>query len=423
MGGAVFMMYLYRLLSSTVHALVYPYGRIKAFRGNQLWRGRLALLPQLGPKDVWLHAASVGEVKVVGTLTDYLLRQRPSLALHVTVTTSAGFKTADSVFGQPVTLSYLPIDSTRLVRRTLKLIDPRMIVIAETEIWPNLVTEAAKANIPVVLINGRMSQSAFSKYKLCRKTLSRLLAGYDRFFFKTDEDRLRYRHFGVPDDKSVVAGDIKFDAPLMQLPEGRKAEIRHTAGIAGDAFMFVGGSTRPGEEDMLITAYQSLRPDHPQLRLVLAPRHLDRLGDVKALLEQKGLPYSIYGKDSAKPAGSAQHAVLVDQMGILNDLYSAADLAFVGGTLVDIGGHNVLEPVWARTPVVFGPHLDNVKEGAEYIIGNDLGAMVENADDLRAVVDDVISGRRRFAIKTDADQLDSATSHIGHYILERLKYA
>ncbi len=414
---------LYRLLSSAVSTILYPYGRLKAARGRELWRGRLALIPQVGPKDIWLHAASVGEVKVIGILTDCLLRQNPGLSMHVTVTTQAGFRTAVSIFGQQVTISFLPLDSAHFVRRTLSLVAPKMLVIAETEIWPNLVTEASNRGIPVILVNGRMSQSAFGKYKLFRRTLSHLLGRYDRFFFKTEEDRDRYRYFGIAEDRASVAGDIKFDAPLMQVTELRKAEIRYEAGMSESDFMFVAGSTRPGEEDMLLSMYQALKGTYPRLRLILAPRHLDRLNEVRTLVEQKGLTCSIYGEPSTEQIRSHESIVLVDRMGILNDLYSGADLAFVGGTLVDLGGHNILEPVWAGTPVVFGPYLDNVKEAADYIVGNDLGGKVRDVEELKETIEAVLKDQRRFKIKTESGYGDSPTTTVGRYILERLNHA
>lgn len=417
------MMALYRLFSSAASMIVYPYGRMKAAWGRELWRGRLALIPHVGPRDVWLHAASVGEVKVIGILTDYLLRKNPGLSMHVTVTTSAGFKTALSIFGQQVSISFLPLDTAHFVRRTLSLVAPRMLVIAETEIWPNLITEASKRHIPVILINGRMSQSAFDKYKLFRSTFSHLLGRYDRFFFKTDEDRDRYRYFGIADNKIAVAGDIKFDAPLMQATELRKGEIRYEAGMSESDFMFVAGSTRPGEEDMLLSVYCALKLTHSRLRLVLAPRHLDRLNEVRTLVEQKGLTCSIYGEPSTEQIMSRESIVLVDRMGVLNDLYSSADLAFVGGTLVNLGGHNILEPVWAGTPVVFGPYLDNVKEAADYIVDNDLGGRVRDVEELKSSIEAVLNGQRRFRIKTESGHGDSPTTTVGRYILERLNHA
>ena len=417
------MMFFYNMVMSAARAVVYPWGRLKATAGEEVWRGRLALIPNVGPKDLWLHAASVGEVKVIGYLIDYLQQQSPSVSIHVTVTTPAGFKTAVSSFDQSVTVTYLPLDAKRAVRRTLDLIDPKMIVIAETEIWPRLITEASERNIPVVLVNGRMSKEAFKKYRLIRSSVRKLLSRYERFFFKTVEDRDRYGEFGVSADKMVVTGDMKFDAPLLKKSPGRIHEVRSRAGVADDAFFLVAGSTRSGEDEILLNVYQSLKKEFLNLRLLLAPRHLDRLDEVERLLDERGFWYSVYGRDSDSKEVRADSIVLVDRMGLLNELYLAADLAFVGGTLTDVGGHNILEPVWARTPVVFGPFLDNVREAAEYVLEHNYGAKVNSQDEFRAVLADVMNGERTFGTRTYSDVSESPTAQVGHYLLERLKDA
>lgn len=386
-----------------------------------MWRGRLGLISPLGPRDVWMHAASVGEVKVLGYLIDYLKKQDATLRIHVTVMTRAGFKTATDQLddkGDSVTLSYFPLDALPAVRRSLDLINPASLVIAETEIWPNLISQAAQRNIPIVLVNGRMSEKAFRMYRYVRSFMKRLLALYDRFFFKTEGDFERYRHFGVTPGNSVVVGDMKFDAPLLPRSEGRRSEMRARAGVSDDNFLLVAGSTRPGEEAILANVFRAVHAKHKNFRMIIAPRHVERVGEVKALLEEKGLPCDLYGNTS-----TANGIILVDRMGFLNDLYMAADLAFVGGTLVDIGGHNILEPVWAGTPVIFGPYLSNVSEAADYILANSYGAKVASESDLAGLLQQVIAGELSFAVKTENDLRNSPTAMAGDYILKRLKGA
>jgi len=405
----------YRVLSSLVHGLVYPYGRIKAARGDALWRGRLALIEATGPNDIWIHAASVGEVGVIGSLVDSLRRARPSITIHSTVTTRAGYQAAARL-GETVSRSFLPIDSPSLVRRSLDLIAPRALVIAETEIWPNLITKAAGRNIPVILVNGRMSEKAFARYRRFDGVLRAVLKRYDRLFLKTESDLARYRHFGVPDSRASVAGDMKFDAPLRDKTPDGVAQIRAAAGISADEYLLVAGSTRPGEEDLLVGACTELRHRFPNLRLLLAPRHLERLEEVLGGIRKQGVTCRLFGW----PDGSPADVIVVDRMGILNDLYLAADVAFVGGTLVDLGGHNLLEPVWAQTPVIYGPSLHNVIEAAAYIEKNNLGVRVNSIEELATVVAAMIEGRRSFATKTKEDTLNSPTTVIGKYILEKL---
>ncbi len=416
-------MLLYRLITTLIYYLLYPVGRIKAGRGqsSELWRGRLGLLGQVGPTDFWMHASSVGEVKVLSYLIDYLKKQDPNLTIHVTVMTRAGFKTLTDQLadrGDRVTFSYFPLDAVAVMRRSLDLINPALLVIAETEIWPNLVDQAAGRNIPIVLINGRMSEKAFKIYRYVRPFVKKLLAPYDRFFFKTEGDFERYRHFGVTAENSAVIGDMKFDAPLRPRSEGRRHEMRARARVTDDHFLLVAGSTRPGEEVILANVFRAVFSIRRNFRMIIAPRHVERIGEVRALLEEKGLRYTVYGD-----ASTANGIILVDRMGLLNDLYMAADLAFVGGTLVDIGGHNILEPVWAGTPVVFGPHLGNVLEAAEYILANGYGAEVASESDLEVLLQQVIAGDRSFAVKTESDLRSSPTAAAGDYILGRLKRA
>ena len=386
-----------------------------------MWRGRLGLIDPLGPRDIWMHASSVGEVKVLGYLIDYLKKQDPKLMIHVTVMTRAGFKTATDQFddkGDGVTLSYFPLDASPVIRRSLDLINPASLVIAETEIWPNLVSQATQRNIPIVLVNGRMSEKAFKMYRYVRPFMKKLLAPYDRFFFKTEGDFERYRHFGVTPGNSVMAGDMKFDAPLLLRSQGRRSEMRARASIASDHFLLVAGSTRPGEEAILANVFSAVCAKHKNFRMIIAPRHVERVGEVKALLEEKGLPYNLYGD-----ASTANGIILVDRMGLLNDLYTAADLAFVGGTLVDIGGHNILEPVWAGAPVIFGPYLSNVSEAADYILANNFGEKVASERNMVELLEQMISGDFSFAVKTENDLRNSPTAMAGDYILKRLKRA
>lgn len=416
------MILLYRILTALIYLLLYPYGRFRASRGSRLWQGRLGLVMGEGPVDLWMHAASVGEVKVIGFLVDYLKKQSNGLKIRVSTMTRQGYKIASENLSDKASISYFPLDAGSVMKQFLSKIRPRMIVVAETEIWPNLVRQAAAHGIPIVLVNGRMSPGSFGKYRMIAGSMRNTLAKYDRFFFKTVEDAERYRYFGVGDDRSEVAGDMKFDAPLLPRSVERIAEIRSQWGVEGDKFLLVAGSTRSGEEATLIGVYQRLIGRSPLLRLVLAPRHVERAAEVKSLLDSEGVRWYTYGETPGADDKRGAAVVLVDRMGVLNDLYLAADLAFVGGTLVDIGGHNLLEPVWAGTPVLYGPSLANVAEAAQYIEAHRYGAQVASSDKLAEAVESVIEGRTKFEVKTESDLSRTATVKAGKYILERLKH-
>jgi 3-deoxy-D-manno-octulosonic-acid transferase len=407
---------LYRAFTSLVGLLAYPYGRWQASAGSELWRGRLGLIEKGGPGDVWLHASSVGEVRVMANLVGYLLDKRPQIRIHVTTMTAAGQSTARAIFGGQVRCSFFPLDSPAIVRRTLDAIAPRLIVIAETEIWPNLVAEAARRKIPLIMVNGRMSGKALRRYMQFRKSFAAVLETYDRLFLKTDTDARRYTSLGLASDIWEVAGDMKFDAPLPDRSPERVRTWREKIGAGEDDFVMVAGSTREGEEEALLEMYKSVTAGHPNFRMIIAPRHVERATAIMALCERSRVESAILGSGDAR-------VTVVNRVGLLNDLYVAADLAFVGGTLVDIGGHNLLEPVWAGTPVLFGPSLYNVEEAARYIVRNNYGAMLANRGELAPTAQKFLDGGLRFAEKNEADLGSSATAIAGAYILEKLSNA
>ncbi len=412
------MLTAYRLLTRFIHIATYPVTRLRAARGHQMWRDRLGLNADDSSADVWLHAASVGEVKVLSHLCEYLRRKRPAIRIYLTVITEQGFQSARRLLPESVAVRYFPADTTTVVARVLDRIRPRCLVIAETEIWPNLITLASERGIAVILVNGRMSDTGFKRYRLIGSFLARLLARYDRFFFKSELDAARYRRFGVPETKYRVVGDMKFDAPLWPRYDERIARIRADLGAAPGDFLVVAGSTRPGEESLLVEMLTRLRADDGRCRLVIAPRHVERLDEVRQVCRDSGIEPDIYGN----PVSGAP-VVIVDRMGLLMDLYMAADLAFVGGTLVDIGGHNILEPVWAGTPVLYGPSLGNVADAAEYIESHNYGARVADSTALTDTVRAVRDGRRTFARKTEHDLSTSAVAVTGDYVLAKLDHA
>ncbi|MFZ5980376.1 MAG: 3-deoxy-D-manno-octulosonic acid transferase [Candidatus Zixiibacteriota bacterium] len=418
------MITLYKIISFLVYLVLWPYGRLKAAKGDPLWLGRLARLPNVTGKDIWLHAASVGEVKIMSFLVDYLLEKNDTLSFHLTVMTRTGFQTAGALFGEKIAISYFPLDVTPLVRRTLDLIHPRLIIVAETEIWPNMILQASQRNIPLLLVNGRMSEKAFGKYRLLKSMFSKLLGCYRKFFFKTDEDWRRYMYFDLDERKTITAGDMKFDAPLLKRSEENIRAVRREIGLEKNDFVFVAGSTRPGEEEILTRVYLNLKNRLNNLVLVLVPRHLERIDEIKALLERGGVAYTMYEGQTLKPrpekSDPSSALVLVNRMGYLNGLYLASNLAFVGGTLAPLGGHNILEPVWAGTPVIFGPHLDNVREASEYIIGAEYGCKVTTAEELERIIERVYNGEKVFRTKTKTDLDNSPTARIGEYVLEFL---
>ncbi len=410
------MIHMYQLLTQVLYFVMLPFAWIAAKSGSIKWRERMAFALPGQASDLWIHAASVGEVKIASHLIRYIKRERPALSVLLTVVTDAGYRTAKSELSELATVRFLPVDAAVPVALTLDRINPKAIAITETEIWPNFIAAAKVRNIPVVLINGRMSEKAQKRYRWISNSITTVLSAHEHFFFKTQADADRYVEFGVDSDRTTVAGDMKFDAPLLERSNVRIAELRARGGIAADAFLLVAGSTRPGEEELILRQYVRMKPDLPRLRLLIAPRHTERADEVLLLAQQLNLHPALYG-ESSSTEGSI---VVVNKMGILGELYMAADLAFVGGTFVEIGGHNILEPVWGGTPVVYGPSLANVHEAAEYIEHHRYGQRLQSPEELPEVVSDLYHRRRKFVVKTTEEYRHSPTAMVGDYILKRL---
>ena len=212
-----------------------------------------------GPVDVWIHGASVGENKLVSYLVDFLKKQHPSISIHVTVNTEAGYNTATAAFGDRVSISFFPVDLTGIMKRTFNSLKPEVIVLIEAELWPHLLITAGKKKIPVVLVNARMSERAWKFFQFFQYSSNKLFKNIDHFFFKSKVDAERYTSFNLPDSVCQLSGDMKFDAPVMERSTEKKEGIRAKLGVKSDDFLFIAGSTRHGEEEILADLFVTLR--------------------------------------------------------------------------------------------------------------------------------------------------------------------
>ena len=403
---------LYKFTAFIILLFVSPYAWFKIKSGSILWSDRFGL-GDYQKADVWIHAASVGEVKVISYLVDFLLAKKPELKIHVTVMTETGYATAKSIFKEQVNVSFLPLDSGITASKVVEKINPGVMVIAETEIWFNFLHKLFSKKIPVILINGRMSSKAFGKYKFINKAMSVTLSKYSKLFVKSDSDASHFKNFNLPKNLLKIIGDMKFDAPIIPRSEGRRQEIRHRYGINENDYLLVAGSTRPREEEILLELFKKINSDN--FKLILAPRHIERSEQIMSLIEEQNLPFDLCESSTGKKI------VLIDKLGLLNDLYVAADLAFVGGTMVEIGGHNILEPVWAGTPVIYGPSVANVIESSLYIEKNNYGLKVSSKEELFKVVKSIYLGEKKFNIKKNSLKENSPTAMAGEEILRVLQ--
>jgi 3-deoxy-D-manno-octulosonic-acid transferase len=338
---------------------------------------------------VWIHAVSVGEVTAVAGLVARLRELRPDLKFLVTTTTTSGLKVARQTFPADE-VRESPLDFSFAVRRYFDAFRPGALVLVEGELWPNLLALAGKRGVPVFVANARVSDRSFGRYRLLTRVWPGFLGPVRSFLVQSARDRDRLVAMNVGADRIAVCGNIKFDNARVEDPAPLREELRRVAGIPEEAPVVVAGSTHPGEEEAVVGAFRDVQKQFPTAVLVLAPRHLERLPEVRALLDGVGLETLRW---SERSSGRSAPCVLVDTIGELGRLYAAADVAFIGGSLAPIGGHNLLEPARFGIPMLAGPHLQTVRTLASTFEQSGALTVVRDRDDLARKVNGDFSDR------------------------------
>jgi 3-deoxy-D-manno-octulosonic-acid transferase len=386
------MYFAYSLLTLVGMLAVSPYFLYQAIRHRKYigsLRQRLGYLPISFNLDadasIWIHAVSVGEVLTARALLPALREQYPHLRLFVSTTTIAGQQVARRRLQEVDAIFYFPFDWTFIVRRTLRLVKPRLFIMMETEIWPNLLRECRRRGVKTVLVNGRISSRSYPRYRLVRPLFRRVLADIDRFCVQGDESRLRLIELGAEPARIAVTGSLKFDsldAPTAAGPHGRTRDrVLRFFRVGPNRPVVIAGSTLKGEETAVLRAFRRVKTASPDALLILAPRHPERFGDVEALAAATGFKTT---RRSELPIDAEPRAdiVVLDTIGELASLYQIATIVFVGGSLVDAGGHNILEPAVYGKPILFGPHMQNFQEIADTFLASGAARQVQSAEDL-----------------------------------------
>lgn len=316
---------------------------------------------------VWLHAVSVGEVLQLRTLVPRLRRESPEVTILITTTTVTGRAVACETFPD-CRIAYCPLDFTWAVRSALWRVRPAMIGLVELELWPNLVRQASAAGVPLMLINGRMSERSFRGYCRVRPLMRSLLRRLDVVAVQTQEYANRLMALGAPPNRVQVTGSIKFDGVSIDGVSGQTQVLRDAFGIAPDQRVFVAGSTHDPEEQIALDTWLQLRTEFPDLRLVLVPRHRERFDEVATRLASHGL--DVRRRSATSSAGesddsTASTVCLLDTLGELSACWGLADVAFVGGSLTRRGGQNMIEPAALGVPVIVGPNTSNFRDVVE----------------------------------------------------------
>jgi 3-deoxy-D-manno-octulosonic-acid transferase len=348
------------------------------------WRERFGFVPRMrGERVIWVHAVSVGEVRSAAELVRGFQQRYPRYTILVTTMTPTGAEQVAKLFHGAVAHCYLPYDFPDAVERFLDRVDPRLAVIAETEFWPNLYAACRRRQVPLALVNVRISATALAGYLRIPRTARAMFTAADVVCAQTRTDAQRLRNLGVPEHKLFVTGNLKFDSQLGASAPGSadfRADLRTHA-----RYVVVAGSTHAGEERRLLDAYTRLVARWPDLLLVIAPRNPERFGAVARLCRRRGFATELRSENAGVPAASTE-IVVADTMGELLGLYADADVAFVGGSLVKRGGHNILEPCALGVPVVFGPHMFHFEEIAALALESGAGRQVYDAAELAEVL-------------------------------------
>ncbi len=338
-----------------------------------------AVLRQLGKKPhIWFHAASVGEVAIALSLLTQMKRMYPRHGFVISTTTPQGRAVASRAQGVDAAL-LAPLDLPCIVRRAMKYIRPSILLVVETELWPNLLRGVKRADIPIILFNGRISQRSYRFYLPLRFFFRGVLKNFAALCLKSNADRKRMVSLGADPGAIHVTGDIKFHQ-IVQPSEIAGTRLRRELRLATDVPVLIAGSTHEGEEALLLQVFKELRLDLPQLILLLAPRHLQRIPRVEKVLGSQGVRW--VKRTMIDKKSRAEEVILLDTVGELAALYGLGTAIFVGGSFARIGGHNILEVLAHGKGVIFGPHMENFREIARLVVERGAGIQVRTPEEL-----------------------------------------
>ena len=364
----------------------------RGVRDRSYWQGlaeRFGFVRPLPGPSIWLHAVSLGEMSAAAPLVRALHARYPQLPLVLTAATPAGRARARALFGAIADIRFLPYDTPGSVRRFLERSRPRIAIIMETELWPNLLRECERRGIPVVLASARLSEKSVGRYRRFGRLFAGVFTKNVTVAAQSAPDAGRFIAIGATADQTRAIGNVKFD---LELDAGIiETGQRLRAGYGASRPVWVAGSTHAGEEEQLLEAHALLQAYRPDALLLLAPRHKDRFAAVADLLTRRGVKFARRSGMVRSAVGTAELPVdtavlLVDTMGELTALYASADVAFVGGSLTAVGGHNLLEPAALGLPVLTGPSHENSREIALLLLRRGAALQVADAQDLAALL-------------------------------------
>jgi 3-deoxy-D-manno-octulosonic-acid transferase len=417
--------WLLNLVYLALLAVVLPYRFVVRRKGIPGWRQKfLGHVPRReGNRPcLWLHAVSVGEVMQLQPVLAALARSRPDLELVISTTTPTGFEVARQRY-PGCTVFYFPFDFSWAVNAALSRINPTAIALVELELWPNFVLAAARRRVPLALVNGRISERSYRGYRRINPVMRSMLRRFDVLAVQTKSYACRLIDLGADRACVHVTGSIKFDGVETNRANLRTAELREFFGLHENDLVFVAGSTQDPEERFAIESYSSLRTKHPRLRLILVPRHKERFDAVAQLVTQEfnlpllrrssaqrnGAPSSPRAASLGSALAHKRPILLLDTLGELSACWGLASIAFVGGSLTQRGGQNMIEPAGYGAAVLFGPNTWNFKDVVELLVSHEAALVVRSSAELTARLEELLAKpARAMALGTRARELVTA---------------
>jgi 3-deoxy-D-manno-octulosonic-acid transferase len=347
--------------------------RIPGYR--QQWGERLGFCPHYLEECIWIHVVSVGETIAASPLIKAIIKEYPYYPVLLTNMTPTGAARVKALFGESALQAFIPYDVPDAISRFLTRVKPRIAIVFETELWPNLFAACREKNIPVLVMNARLSEKSRKGYAAISSLTREMFKAVGHLAAQSSKDAERFIHLGYPKEKVSVTGNIKFD---LEIPQVNAEHFREELGLTRK--IWIAASTHIGEEEIILRAHQLIKEKYPQSLLILAPRHPDRAESIASLVKAQGLSYVARSKQQL----CTEHTdiYLADTLGELLFMYAVSDVAFVGGSFISVGGHNMLEPAVLRKPVLTGPILFNFSEVSQLLLSANGMHIVNNAGEL-----------------------------------------
>lgn len=342
---------------------------------------------------LWIHAVSVGEVTSIRGLVSEL--ESRGFSLVITTTTATGQRVARNLYGSRAEVCFFPLDWKFSCRRYLRAIAPDLVILTETELWPSFIYSVREARIPLLLVNGRLSDGSFRHYGYVKRLTTWMLRSFCEMGMQSRQDRDRAIQLGAPPEKVHHTGNLKFDYSLSENP-GATGNAERIAGLfraEDDSLVWVCGSTHEGEEALLAAVFLSLRSEFHDLHLVVAPRHPHRAESVARQLDDMGLTVCLRSQLQETNGAAPPDVIVLDSVGELAHLYAIADIVFVGGSLVPTGGHNIIEAAHFQKPILFGPHMENFREISKVFLAAYGALQIRNEEELRSRMRELLRDR------------------------------